>query len=264
LRATREVIVSAGAIESSHLLMVSGIGATHNLRPYGIQVQAKLPGVGENFHNHVLTGVIRAGKQRVPTGNPAWPAPDLQIAFVHVPFDIIVGQTHPNAISILPGVVRPLSRGDVRHASSGPLVKPRVDPNYLAARADRLVQGVKLARELFATKAFSERAGEELLPGHDVSNSDEDLNAFVNRNADSYFHLAGSCRMGLDELAVVDQDLRVRGIEGLRIADASVMPAVPSGNCHAGIVIIAERCAEMIKATHGLHRGAVATGMVAS
>ena len=95
------MIVCAGAIESPHLLMVSGIGATQNLRPYGIQVQAELPGVGENFHNHVLTGVIREGKQQVPTGkqnlsevalfcksNPAWPAPDLQIAFVHVPFDI--------------------------------------------------------------------------------------------------------------------------------------------------------------------------------
>jgi choline dehydrogenase len=183
---------------------------------------------------------------------------------VHVPFDIIVRQTHPNAISILPGVVRPLLRGYVRLSSSDPLVKPRVDPNYLAARADRerLVQGVKLARELFATKALSEWVGEELLPGHDVSNSDEDLVAFVTRNADSYFHLTGSCRTGLDELAVVDPELRVRGIEGLRIADASVMPAVPSGNCRAGIVMIAERCAEMIKATHGLHRNAVATAMV--
>ena len=146
------------------------------------------------------------------------------------------------------------------------MVKPRVNPNYLAAKADRdrLVQGVKLAREIFATRAFSDWAGEELLPGHDVSNSDDDLNAFVTQKADSYHHQAGSCRMGSDELAVVDPELRVHGIEGLRVADASVMPAVPSGNCHAGIVMIGERCADFLKTTHGLHRAAVATGMGAS
>jgi choline dehydrogenase len=141
-----------------------------------------------------------------------------------------------------------------------------VNPNYLAAKADRdrLVQGVRLGRELFATKAFSDWVADELLPGHDVGNSDDDLNAFVTQKADSYHHQAGSCRMGLDELAVVDPELRVHGIEGLRIADASVMPAVPSGNCHAGIVMIAERCADFVKTAHGLHRAAVATGMGAS
>jgi len=106
--------------------------------------------------------------------------------------------------------------------------------------------------------------GDELMPGPGVGNSDDDLNDFVRGNADSYHHQAGSCKMGLDELAVVDPELRVHGVEGLRVADASVMPAVPSGNCHAGIVMIAERCADMIKTTHGLHRAAVATGMGAS
>jgi choline dehydrogenase len=277
-RATREVIVCAGAIESPHLLQVSGIGAPQHLRPYGVQVKAELPGVGGNFHNHVLTGVIRECKQPVPPGtqnlseaalfcksDPRWPAPDLQIGFVHVPFNIIVGQGHPNSISILPGVVRPLSRGSVRITSSDPLVKPRVNPNYLAARSDRdrLVQAVKVARELFATKAFSDWVGDELMPGPGVSGSDEDLNTFVTGNADSYHHQAGSCKMGLDDLAVVDPELRVHGVEGLRIADASVMPAVPSGNCHTGIVMIAERTADMIKTAHGLHRAAVATGMSA-
>ena len=93
-----------------------------------------------------------------------------------------------------------------------------------------------------------------------MGNSDDDLNAFVRGKADSYHHQAGSCKMGLDELAVVDPELRVHGVEGLRVADASVMPAVPSGNCHAGIVMIAERCADFVKTTHGLHRAAVATG----
>jgi choline dehydrogenase len=136
-----------------------------------------------------------------------------------------------------------------------------VNPNYLGAKSDRdrLVQAVKLSRELFATRAFAEWMGDELMPGPDVSGSDEDLHAFVQAYADSYHHQVGSCKMGLDELAVVDPELRVYGVEGLRVADASVMPAVPSGNCHAGIVMIAERCADMIKQTHGLHRAAVAT-----
>jgi choline dehydrogenase len=275
-RATREVIVCGGAIESPHILQVSGIGAPEHLKPYGVEVKVELNGVGANFHNHVLTGVIRECTKPVPQGtqnlsesalfwksDPRWPAPDLQLGFVHVPFNIIVGQGHPNSISILPGVVRPLSRGSVRITSADPLVKPRVNPNYLAAKSDRdrLVQAVRLAREIFATKAFSEWVGQELMPGPEVGTSDEDLNAFVTGNADSYHHQAGSCRMGLDDLAVVDPELRVHGVEGLRVADASVMPAVTSGNCHAGIVMIAERCADMIKQTHGLHRAAVATGV---
>ena len=273
VRARREVIVCAGAIESPHLLLLSGIGPVGQLRDYGIDVKAPLPGVGENFHNHVLTGVIRECTQPVPQGRqnlseaalfcksqPGWAAPDLQLGFVHVPFNIIVGQGHPNSVSILPGVVRPLSRGWVRLSSSDPLVRPRMNPNYLAAQADRdrLVQGVRLAREIFATRAFSDWVGQELMPGPDVGSSDDDLFEFVKNTADSYHHQAGSCRMGLDEMAVVDPQLRVHGIQGLRVADASVMPAVPSGNCHAGIVMIAERAAEMIKQDNGLARVAVA------
>jgi choline dehydrogenase len=136
-----------------------------------------------------------------------------------------------------------------------------VNPNYLAAKSDRdrLVQAVRLSRETFATQAFSEWVGDELMPGPGVGSSDDDLNAFVRDNADSYHHQSGSCRMGLDELAVVDPRLRVHGIGGLRVADGSVMPAVPSGNCHAAIVMIAERCADMIKEEHGLARVAVTT-----
>jgi choline dehydrogenase len=220
--------------------------------------------VGENFHNHVLTGVIRECKVPVPppnqnlseaalflqsSGGSGNDGPDLQIAFVHVPFDIIIGQGHPNSISILPGVVQPVSRGWVRLASADPLEKPAVNPNYLGDPSDhdRLVEGVELARSIFATDAFSDWVADELMPGPDV----DDLRAFVRDKADSYHHQAGSCRMGSDDGAVVDPQLRVRGVEGLRVADASVMPAVPSGNCHAGIVMIAERLAEMLQKEHG-------------
>jgi choline dehydrogenase len=259
-RCSREVIVCAGAIESPKLLMLSGIGPAEQLRAFDIPVLVDSPGVGENFHNHILTGVICESSRPVPPPNlnlsesalfcrssPGWPAPDLQLGFVHVPFDIIIGQRHPNAFSILPGVVRPLSRGWVRLSSPDPLEKPLVNPNYLAAESDaiRLAQAVALARKIFATRAFAPWVKQELMPGPTVRN--DDLFDWVRQSADSYHHQAGSCRMGIDALAVVDPALRVHGVENLRVADASVMPAVPSGNCHAAILMIAEKLADMIK-----------------
>lgn len=265
--ATGEVIVCGGAIESPKLLLLSGIGNPEQLKQHGITVTSDVPGVGENFHNHVLTGVINETKGSVPPPNqnlseaalfcksqPGWVGPDIQIAFVHVPFDIIIGQSNPNAVSILPGVVRPLSRGSVRLASNNPMKQPLVDAAYLSDRSDleRLMYGVKLAREIFRTKAFSEwLTGRELLPGPDFAGDDK-LEAFVRQRADTYHHQAGSCKMGVDNMAVVDPQLRVYGVEGLRVADASVMPFIVSGNCHAAILAIAEKCADMIKTTHGL------------
>jgi choline dehydrogenase len=259
--ATREVVICGGAIESPKFLMLSGIGPAAQLRAHGINVLADLPGVGENFHNHVLVGLIAQTREPVPPGQqnlseaalftmsqPGMIAPDIQIGFVHVPFDIVVGRQHPNAVSLLPGVVRPKSRGWVRLADANPMSAPLVNPNYLGDSADtgRLVDAVRLSREIFATSAFSAVLGGELMPGAGVTDQD-DLVAFVRDRADTYHHQAGSCRMGIDDLAVVDPQLRVRGVEGLRVADASVMPAVPSGNCHTAVVAIAERAADLIK-----------------
>ncbi|WP_068926280.1 GMC family oxidoreductase [Planobispora rosea] len=266
VHAAAEVIVACGAIESPKLLMLSGLGDPAQLRPFGIQVRRALPGVGANFHNHVLTGLMTETRAELPppaqnlsesalftASAPGLPAPDLQLAFVHVPFDIIVGRDHPNTVSVLPGVVRPASRGWIRLASPDPTAKPLINPNYLGDRSDldRLVQGVRLAREIMGTRAFSPWNKGELRPGAAVT-SDTDLAGFVRNTADSYHHQAGSCRMGVDDLSVVDPELRVHGIGGLRVVDASVMPAVPSGNCHTGIVMIAERAADLIKgAQHG-------------
>jgi choline dehydrogenase-like flavoprotein len=259
--ATREVIVCAGAIESPKLLLLSGVGPADQLAEHGIPVVADLPGVGENFHNHVLAGLICETRQPVEPGRqnlseaalfttsqPGMLAPDLQIAFVHVPFDIIVGQQHPNAVSILPGVVRPNSRGWIRLAGADPFAAPLVNPNYFGDPSDltRLVQAVELSRDIFGTSAFREVLTGELMPGPDVRGT-EALTEFVRAKADSYHHQAGSCRMGIDALAVVDPRLRVRGVTGVRVVDASVMPAVPSGNCHTAIVAIAERAADLIK-----------------
>jgi choline dehydrogenase len=266
--ANYEVIVCAGAIESPKLLLLSGIGNPIHLKAFGIPIVADVPGVGENFHNHVLTGVIYETSQPVPPphlnlsesalfwkSDQGWIGPDLQIGFVHVPFDIIVGQSYPNAISILPGLVRPASRGWIRLASSNPLDKPLVNPNYLSAEADveRLIQAVKIARNIFATRVFSSWVRQELMPGPNVQSQDQ-LRAFVKQRADSYHHQVGSCKMGVDTMAVVDPHLSVYGVEGLRVADASVMPIVPSGNCHTGIVMIGEKVSDLIKDSYGLHR----------
>ncbi len=256
-----EVIVCAGAIESPKLLLLSGIGNPNHLKDFNIPIVADVPGVGENFHNHVLTGVICEASQPVPPPNlnlsesalfcksqPGWVGPDLQIAFVHVPFDIIIGQGYPNSVSILPGVVRPMSRGWIKLASSNPLDKPLVNPNYLSETADveRLIQGVEIARDIFATIAFSSWIKQELIPGPNVKTHAQ-LKEFVKQRADSYHHQAGSCKMGQDAMAVVDPQLRVYGVEGLRVADASVMPVVPSGNCHTGIVMIGEKVSDLIR-----------------
>jgi choline dehydrogenase len=265
-RASGEVIVCGGALESPKLLMLSGIGQPEQLQKFGIPVIADVKGVGENFHNHVLTGVMLECKQPVPAGTqnlseaalfyksePGWVGPDIQIGFVHIPFNIIYGAGHPNTVSILPGVVRPLSRGWIRLASADPLEKPLVNPNYLGNRSDliRLKDAVKMAREIFATKAFAPWFDKEIMPGPQVQ-SDADLIEFTRNTADSYHHQAGSCKMGLDDMSVVDPKLRVYGVEGLRVADASVMPFVVSGNCHAAILMIAERCADWIKQDHGI------------
>ncbi len=261
VHAAQEVIVCLGALESPKLLMLSGIGHPEELRAHGIDTVAAIPGVGKNFHNHVLTGVVAECSQPVPAGNqnlseaalflksdPGWICPDLQIGFLHVPFSIIIGQAHPNSITILPGVVRPLSRGWIRLASDNPLDPPLVNPNYfgVATDRDRLLQAVKLSREIFTAQAFTPWIKQELSPGPSIS-TDDALAAWLRANADSYHHQAGSCKMGLDDQAVVDPQLRVHGITGLRVADASIFPQVQSGNCHAGIVMVAERCADFIK-----------------
>jgi choline dehydrogenase len=266
VRANYEVIVAGGAIESPKLLQLSGIGNPELLRQHHIPVVSPLPGVGENFHNHVLTGVIREGKKQIPPphlnqsevalfmkSEPGWMGPDIQMAFLQIPFNIIIGQGHPNSFSILPGLVRPLSKGFLRIASADPTQKPLINPNYLAEPADltRLKDAVKLGREIFATKAMSEWVGDELMPGPGFE-TDEALIEFSRNTADSYHHQSGSCKMGVDSMAVVDPKLRVYGVEGLRVADASVFPQVPSGNCHAAVLVVGEKCADMLKQQYRL------------
>lgn len=262
-----EIVICSGALESPHVLLNSGIGPAAQLAQFGKPLIVDLPGVGENFHNHVLTGLIAETKDPVAPGklntseaalfcksDPGYTVPDLQFNFVHLPFDIIIGQDNPNSVSLIPGLQRPLSRGWVRLASSDPLERPLINPNYLAVDHDvqRMIRMVEIGREIFATSAFRKvLSGRELLPGPEYT-TDDDLLRFVRERCDSYHHQVGSCKMGQDALAVVDPQLRVYGVEGLRVADASVMPTIVTGNIHTGILMIAEKCADMVKQAHGM------------
>jgi len=248
-----EVIVASGAIDSPKLLLLSGVGAGADLRRHGIPLVADLPGVGRNFHNHVLAPVVAETRRPVAAGaqnlsesalfaksDPTLPAPDLQLAFVHVPFDLGLRE----AVTILPGVVRPCSRGTVTLAAPTPCAPPLVDPNYLDDPADvrRLVEAIRLAQDVFHTTAFGPHLTGSVSPDRET-----DLVRFAREHADSYHHHAGSCRMGTDGESVVDTQLRVHTLAGLRVVDASVMPTLPTANPHAVIVAIAERAADLIR-----------------
>lgn len=281
IRAEREVIVCAGAIESPKLLMLSGIGNAEALKALGIEVKVDLPGVGENFHDHPLViGPIgrmdRPGAD--PLGNmtevglfwgssPSMPVPDMEICLVHrAPFGeaffanvvqrLQTGQpvksatqlVDPNVILTLPGLIRPMSRGWVRLQSSDPAVYPVINANYGGEPydIDRIVTMMKISREIYASKAFTEWGLQELSPGPSVTD-DAALRAWVLNNTGSYYHFVGTCKMGVDRMAVVDPRLHVYGVEGLRVADSSVIPTIPSANTHTSVVMIGERAADLIK-----------------
>jgi choline dehydrogenase len=262
--AAKEVIVCAGAIESPKLLLLSGIGDPRQLQTYGIPIVVALPGVGENFHNHVLAPLVYQTRQPLPRAHfnlseaamfyrsdPGWVGPDMQMAFVHKGAQTPDDDT--SQVVFLPGVVRPMARGTIRLREADPLALPLVDPNYLSVQADvdRLTQAMVLADRLATSRAMTPLLAARILPPPEIR-PDTQFGEWVRLLADSYHHQAGSCRMGLDALAVVDPLLRVHGVRGLRVADASVMPTVPSGNCHAAIVMIAEKAADLIKAEYRL------------
>jgi choline dehydrogenase len=283
-RASGEVIVSCGAIESPKLLMLSGIGNPDHLREHGIDVAVDLPGVGENFHDHPLViGPIgrMAEPGAPPKGNmtevglfwgsvPGMVVPDLEICLVHrAPFgqaffDNVVkrlqtGQpiapvqqlVDPHLILALPGLVKPLSRGWVRLQSADPSVAPAISANYGAEPndIDRVAAMVAIAREIYRTKAFAKLGLQEVSPGPSVA-GEAQLREWVVDNIGSYYHFVGSCRMGVDRMAVVDPELKVRGVDGLRVVDGSVMPSIPAANTHTTVVMIGERAADLIAAEH--------------
>ena len=270
LRSVRagETILCAGAINSAELLLRSGIGPAAELEAAGVEPVCDLPGVGKNLQDHLLAPVIfSTGARPVPDGEvapaevhlfaksrPELPVPDTQPIFFSVPMysqDYGMGEmTGPaNGFSMLGGLVRPASRGEITLTGPSPEDPLRIDLGALSEQADvdALVSSVRQCREIGRSEALAGWEPKELHPGPAVSDSDEDLAKYVRDSVVTYHHQVGTCRMGTDELAVVDPaTLRVRGLSGIRIADASVMPMVTTGNTNAPTVMIAERAAGMI------------------
>jgi choline dehydrogenase len=262
LVAAGEVIVCAGAIGSPQLLMLSGIGPRNHLHELGIDVAVDLPGVGSNLQDHPLTGVIYRAAQPVPTATrnhgeimglirsaaATSSAPDIQLIFVDTA--AVTGVDIPNSYLVGVSAMQPHSRGSVRLAGSAPDLLPLVNPNYFGDDRDMatMLEGFRIARDIGTAPALDTWRGDEVAPGPDATN-EQALRAFIKASVSSYFHPVGTCAIGDTAQSVVDSDLRVHGISGLRVADASVMPTLPSNNTLATVYAIAERAADLIR--HG-------------
>ncbi|WP_433281522.1 GMC family oxidoreductase [Pseudonocardia xinjiangensis] len=260
-----EVLLAAGAIGSPQLLLRSGIGPQTHLRDLGIPVLADRPGVGANLHDHPVTGVVHhalapvaatggngggEAKGTIRTSADA-PWPDVQLFCAIAPMlgDRILGPERGAGYTLVVSVVAPFSRGSVRLTRAAPDAAPLIDLAYYRdpRDLDAAVAGLRAARELGNAPAFEPWRGQEAQPGADVRD-DSALRAYVRRSARTYFHYAGTCRMGTDDDAVVDTELRVRGVDGLRVIDASVMPSPVNANTNATVYGIAERAAHLLQA----------------
>jgi choline dehydrogenase len=281
LLARREVVLCAGAIGSPHLLLLSGVGDPDELAAAGVPLVAESPAVGKNLQDHLSTGwivhtptavtLVDAEKPQqilkyllrrrgMLTSNvaeavamihtePGLPGPDIELIFAPVPF-LDHGFTQPPGHGFTIGVIllQPASSGNVRLASSDPTTPPDIDPNYLDSPDDvrRLAAGSWLAKELLATPSLAPHVGQPMRP--DVWPADDlQLEQHMRTYAETLYHPVGTARMGSDQESVVDEQLRVRGVTGLRVVDASVMPRIIRGHTHAPTMMIAERAADLIR-----------------
>lgn len=257
-----EVVLTAGTIGTPQLLMLSGVGPAAHLRDKGIDVALHLPGVGANLQDHPVADIVHRAARPVPPGaNNHGEAiglvrsrlgicdPDVQVLLADAPgnhtavADVPDGQGYRMAVSPM----RPHSRGTVRLASAEPGALPLVDPDYFGDDRDltTMVEALFLAREIGQARALDGWRAHEVLPGPGVKD-DAGLRAYARSTLASSMDPVGTCRIGIDDLAVVDTELRVHGVGGLRVADASVMPAIPSGNVAATVYAVAERAADLI------------------
>lgn len=285
--ARSEIILSAGTFQSAQLLMLSGIGDAEHLRSVGVEPHLHLQGVGKNLHDHVGTQVqfscplpvtdykyirspllmarslfsyliarkgLIAGNSTdavayLRSGAPGHSELDLKYYFIPILTDPNGGVAPEHGVSNLIILTRPESRGELTLRSPDPMAPPVIDANYLAHERDRdaLRRGVRISREIFGQKPYDPYRGREVTPGAEVAD-DQALEAYFRRTVNVNYEAVGTCRMGNDALAVVDEKLRVRGICGLRIADASIMPRITTGDPNATVIMIAERTAEFILA----------------
>jgi choline dehydrogenase len=286
LRAYREVILAAGAFNSPQVLMLSGIGPAAHLREVGIDVRHDLPGVGQNLQDHPfltmmwettdtdtlygadapkyllkwlltrkgpLTSTAAECMAFVRT-RPGLPAADIQFHMGPLFFEKHGAEEYEgDCYTIAPTLLTPKARGELTLRSSDPLAKPRIVTNSLSEPEDvaSLVAGMKLAREMAQSEPLKSKTVKAVLPGDEVfaSGDDEDIVEHLRERVELIYHPVGTCRLGAadDEHAVVDPELRVRGLRGLRVVDASVMPVIPGGNTNAGTIMVAERAADLIK-----------------
>ena len=281
--AHREVVLAAGAIDTPRLLLLSGIGPPEELGRHGIPVVNASAGVGRNLRDHLANGVLAAvdaetlftaerprhllswlvARRGPLTSNvaeaaafvridPAVPAPDLELIFAPVLFEE-EGTAPPSqdGVTVAAVLLQPRSVGEVRLSSADPLAPPEIDPRYLTDPdghdARTLREGVRLARRVLARAPLAGHVTHELLPGADATDDDA-LAAHLRARSQTLYHPVGTCRMGLAEDAVVTPDLRLRGVEGLRVVDASVIPALPRGHTNWPTVMVAERAAELMRA----------------
>ena len=265
VRASGEVIVSAGAIGSPHLLLLSGIGPAHDLNKLGIHVNADLPGVGQNLHDHLLTFVIHEAGPEIPApqhnileahlfakSDPRLPAPDHQPLLMCNAPPLPTLEIPANAYAIAPGIIRPVSRGELKLTADNPAAPLHLDPRYLSETADlnALVHSLEVSIEILESPAFAKWRKRSVWP---KAKTRTERVQWVRQTCETYHHQAGTCKMGIDAMSVVDPQLRVYGIENLRVADASIMPAVTSGNTNAPSIMIGEKAADLIRGRMAAH-----------
>ena len=265
VRVDQEVILSAGAFDSPKLLLLSGIGDAEYLQSLGISVVADLPGVGQNLQDHVVVpvpyeatqdlhtaitsnGIAEAGLFLHSKGNLD-AAPDLELIFGPI---LLAPSSYTDSNFGFTGLVtltHPQNIGSVRLRSTNPKDAPLIRMNYLQSQSDveKLIAGVKLIRQLFHDAAFDEFRDKEVAPGADVQ-SNTAIEAYIREVCSTVYHPVSTCKMGTDSMAVVDPELRVRGVEGLRVVDASIMPTLTTGHTNAPTLMIGEKGADLIKA----------------
>lgn len=282
---SREIILAAGAVHSPQLLELSGIGDADRLAALGIPLRHHLPGVGENLQDHLQVRLMYKVKKPITTNDdlrslfgqariglqwlfkrsgplaiginqgglftrvlPESETPDVQFHFGTISADKAGAKPHPwSGCTFSVCQLRPESRGHIHIGSTDPLQPPVIRPHYLEHETDcrTIVGGLKLARQLARTEALADLIGEEYRPGQNIETDDEWL-GFARQYGATIFHPVGTCKMGHDEAAVVDHRLRVHGVSGLRVADASIMPTLVSGNTNAPAIMIGEKAAELI------------------